>query len=208
MLLAALVLAACGGPDQEPDPAPSLPPLRLLVAGDSLTEGYYASGPSQGFAPLLVEALSSRATVTPVVVPVSGARAFRVAAQVETTTAGREPVDVAVLEVGANDVGKSTLQEWATGYERLLAAVAATSPDARVVCLGPWNAPRAARPYEAVVRRLCRDDVYLRLSDLYATDGLRGPAGRGTELGASDDFHPNDAGHAAIAERVAEALVE
>lgn len=209
LLLAALTLVGCQSPiDEEPDagPPPSLPSLRLLVAGDSLADGYYASEPDRGFAPLLVEALSARASVTPVIVAVAGARAFRVAADVETTTLGVEPFDLAVLEVGANDVGTSTIQDWRDGYVRLLAAVEATSPEAEVVCLGPWNAPRASRPYEAVVRRLCRSHLYLGLSDLFATEGLRGTAGRDTGLGTSDVFHPDDRGHAAIAQRIEDAI--
>jgi acyl-CoA thioesterase-1 len=208
-LVILVALAGCGADADEPDEGTApRPPLRVLVAGDSLTEGYYASTPDRGFAPLVVDALrrAGGPEVTPVVVGVSGARAFRVAARVEETTAGARPFDVAVLEVGANDVGKSSLREWTDGYRRLLAAVSATSPDAEVVCLGPWHAPRPARAYESVLRRLCADHVYLPLSDLFAADGLRGPEGAPTALGPRDAFHPNDRGHAAIADRVAAAV--
>lgn len=174
-----------------------------MVVGDSIVDGYYASDPSLGFAPLLVEALSSDHDVTPVVVGESGARAFRVAAAVEAETADETPVDVAVLEAGANDVDKSTLREFAVGYRRLVDSVRATSPDAELVCLGPWNDPQRSARYEVVVRRLCVGQTYLPLSDLYARAELRGPAGRQTALGVGDGFHPNDAGHAAITAVVA-----
>ncbi|MCW2815775.1 MAG: lysophospholipase [Nocardioides sp.] len=198
-LLGYLLVGGCDGRAREPA-APEAGPPRVLLAGDSITGGYYASDAEHGYAALVVDSLGATAqTVT-----VAGARAFRVAAEVED--ADLEPVDAIVLEAGANDVGKSTLTEWTAGYRRLLEAVTAASPDAAIVCLGPWNAPTASRTYEAVVRRLCAEHTYLSLSDLYATPGLRGPAGRPTFLGASDDFHPADRGHAAIAARVTGAL--
>jgi acyl-CoA thioesterase-1 len=183
----AAVLTGCGdGVEPAPEPGPS-----VLVVGDSITGGYYASVPDRAFTALLDDG-----NVDTVAVP--GARAFRVAAAVEEQVV--DAYDVVVLEVGANDVGKSTMAEWRSGYRRLLDAVAASSPGADVVCLGPWNAPRPSRRYEAVVRELCADATYLPLSDLYATPGLRGPAGVETSLGASDGFHPNDAGHRAMAD--------
>lgn len=196
-LVTVVLLAACGGTPEAAEPPE---PLRLLVAGDSLAEGYYATTVDQGFASLLAEDLDA----DPTVVGVAGARAFRIAAAVEDVTAGEEPYDVVVLEAGANDVGVSSQADWRAGYERLLAAVTATSPNATVVCLGPWESPRRTRAFDTVVRRLCRDHVYLPLSDLYAEPGSRGPAGTSTELGTSDDFHPNGAGHAAIADRILE----
>lgn len=202
-----LLVAGCSSTATDaPDPEPPKPPLRLMVAGDSIVDGYYASKLSLGVVPLLVDALSDEYDVTSVVVGESGARAFRVAGSVERETVGEAPVDVAVLEAGANDVGKSTPREFADGYRRLIAAVRATSPDAELVCLGPWNDPQRSAPYEDVVRRLCAGQTYLALSDLYARAELRGPAGRQTELGVGDGFHPNDAGHAAIVAAVTDAL--
>jgi lysophospholipase L1-like esterase len=209
LLLAVLVpltLTGCQASTAEPSAVAERAPLRLLVAGDSIVDGYYATTPERGFTALLEASLAQVRDLTSVVVAVSGARGFRVAAQVETATVGEDPFDVVVLEVGANDVGKSSLREWRDGYTRLLDAVAATSPDARVVCLGPWIAKGPTQPYLAVVRRLCVGQVVLGLGDLYGRPGLRGPAGTATWLGASDLFHPNDRGHGAIADRVLDAV--
>ncbi len=211
LLAVTTLLTGCQATTAQEPPArsvaPSLPPLRVLLAGDSIVDGYYTTVPEHAFSPLVEASLSKVRDVTQVEVGVSGARAFRVAAAVETDTVGQAPFDVAVLEVGANDVGKSTLREWRAGFTRLLDAVAATSPDAQVVCLGPWNAQRPTRPYLDVLRRLCADDLVISLGDLFARPGLRGPAGQETYLGTRDDFHPNDAGHAAIAARVLDGLV-
>lgn len=181
-------------------------PLRLLVAGDSIADGYYASTPERGFAEVLDDRLAEDGAVVPVTVAVSGARAFRVAASVERETVVAEPFDLAVLEAGTNDIGVSTTRDMADGYRRLLDAVESRSPDAEVVCLGPWDKPRVVRSFESVVRRLCADHVYVPLSDLFVDRSLHGPTGEPTELGRRDWYHPNDRGHAAIAQRIQDAL--
>ncbi|MDO9454957.1 SGNH/GDSL hydrolase family protein [Nocardioides sp.] len=218
-LVLVLALVGCSGADGSSDAAlgteapkqsqtsePPKTPLRVLIAGDSIAGGYYASDTDQAFPALVVDELDQDYDVSRVLVAVGGARAFRVAAQVETDTIGREPADVVVVEAGTNDIGVSTLADLTSGYTRLLDAVEATSPDAEILCLGPWDAPAVARQFETVVRRLCADHQYLRLSDLYTEEGLRGPPGVDTELGTSDRVHPNDRGHAEIARRVVEAI--
>ena len=81
-------------------------------------------------------------TVEGVAVP--GARALGVAIQVAKDTADRPAADLVVLEAGANDVGESSIRVWSQTFRRLLTAVERTSPDAEVVCLGPWGPPRGA----------------------------------------------------------------
>lgn len=206
LLLVVALLTGCQPSAGDDAPPRDLPPLRVLVAGDSLAAGYYASQAERGFAGLLVEDLADEHDVTVETVAVLGARALGVAIEVAERTAGAPPADVVVLEAGSNDVGESTLRVWTQTYRRLLDAVAVSSPEATVVCLGPWGPPAQSRPYEAVVRRLCAEHRWAPLSDLYATRGLRGPRGSSTGLGARDAFHPNDRGHARIAERLREVL--
>lgn len=219
LVLALLGCSSANGDDALEDPPASgpvetAPPepserVRVLVAGDSIAGGYYASAPDRAFDDLLDDRIASEnqdAAVVPVTIAVSGARAFRVAAGVESATVVAEPFDVAVLEAGTADIGVSTVRELAAGYTRLLASVEARSPDAEVVCLGPWDRPQVTRPFEAAVRRVCADHVFVPLSDLFADRSLHGPAGESTPLGKRDWYHPNDQGHEAIAARVAEAL--
>lgn len=211
-LVVTVLLAGCsssggsaGSTPTSSAPPRDLPPLSVLVAGDSLADGYFASDRAHAFTALLYDDLASDHELTEDTVAVSGARALGVAIELEKDPEPA-PVDVVVLEVGGNDVGESTMKQWTRTYERLLAAVEATAPAAEVLCLGPWNSPAASRPYEEVVQDLCADHVYVPLSDLYAASANRGPAGSETQLGARDEFHPNDQGHAAIAERVRAAI--
>ena len=207
VLASLAVLAILGsGCTTDATPAPKgSTPLRVLFAGDSLTVGYYATDPARSYASLLVDDWSELRDVEVTRAEQSGARAWRIARAVEALP---DPAwDVAVLEVGANDVGKTTVAEYADDFRALVLAAERGGPE-MVVCLGPWNDGARTPPYDRVVARVCDGDgrVYVPLSDLYDDPALHGPVGTETTFGPRDDFHPNDAGHAAIARRVAEVV--
>ncbi len=198
--LLASVTSGCSAPP-EPDATPT-EPLRVLFAGDSITAGYYATDESRSYAALLAAAWESDGRVEITRAEEAGARAWRIARRVEDLPV--VAVDVAVVEVGANDVGKTPVPVYLADVQGLVEQIVADSPGATIVCLGPWNDPVASRPYDRVVRRICDGGgrVYVAISDLYATDGLRGPVGADTAYGPRDDFHPNDLAHAEIARRI------
>ncbi|HEX9412606.1 MAG TPA: SGNH/GDSL hydrolase family protein, partial [Ktedonobacterales bacterium] len=90
-------------------------------------------------------------------------------------------------------------------YTTLLRRVTSVSPF--VVCLGIWqptNAPNGigvlAEAYDQVIWNLC--PRYGDLQALFANSAYHGPVGLSTWMGPADYFHPNDAGHAAIATEV------
>lgn len=198
--------AGCSGPsDAGSTPAEPSDTRRVLLAGDSITEGYYATTPDDGFAALLLDGWDAEGLR----VEEAGARAWRIARAVDDLH-DQQPgttYDVAVLEVGANDVGKTPVREWAVDYRELVVAAERGDP-ALVVCLGPWNDAARSAPYDRVVGRICDGDgrVHAPLSDLYDDPALHGPVGAATDFGARDAFHPGDDGHAAIAARVAEVV--
>jgi len=169
---------------------------RVLITGDSLAAGFFATTQAQGFSALVADALG----------PVEVTTVSR-AHQTLTTVAGITEVpadlDLAVIELGTNDVGIPTPREdFDAQYHDLLARVRSTSPDAALVCLGTWTGDGAA--YDEIIARLCADSGgrYIPLAGLFATADFHGPDGRDTFVGPGDDFHPNDAGHRAIADAV------
>jgi len=191
-------------PRATPTPMPTLLPVardargtaRVLITGDSLAAGFFATTEEQGFSALVADALG----------PVEMTTVSR-AHQTLTTVAGITEVpadlDLAVIELGTNDVGIPTpLADFDAQYRDLVARVRSTSPDAVLVCLGTWTADGAA--YDEIIARLCADSGgrYVPLAGLFATADFHGPDGRATFVGAGDDFHPNDAGHRAIADAV------
>lgn len=183
------------------------PPYRVLFVGDSLAEGYYASRLGADFVEQLLTGWRARGDVMDIRASRSGWRTWRISRLVESVSGG---LDLAVLEAGANDVGHTSPREFKRDYRLLLERVEAGSSHVTVLCLGPWGAPRRAAPYNRVVRSLCdRPGMgYAPLSDLYAERGTRGPAGTRTFLGKRDAYHPNNTGHAAIARRVRQLLVD
>ncbi|MEZ3155828.1 SGNH/GDSL hydrolase family protein [Microbacterium sp. BWR-S6Y] len=174
--------------------------VRMLVAGDSLTAGFFATTKDRGFIRLVADDIGS--------VDVTGAaQAQQTLSTVAAVTDVPSDVGVAVVELGTNDVGVPTpLADFEQQYASLLDRIRSTSPKAGLLCLGTWTADGAA--YDEVIARSCaaRAGVYVSLAEAFATADFHGPAGRETFAGAGDEFHPNDAGHRAIADAVLAAL--
>lgn len=113
---------------------------------------------------------------------------------------------LAVIELGTNDLVTNTdTAVFARRYKEYLNRVAAASPDAKLLCLGVWG-PAAGRAaaLDAAITAGCdaHGGEFVSLKELFDTAANRGPAGASVWLGTRDTFHPNDAGHAAIADAV------
>jgi len=176
---------------------------RLVVVGDSLAAGRFAAAQDQAFPQRVAAATHARLEL----VGVPGATTAQLAAR-PLPGRGR----VVVLEAGTNDfLYQTARRDFAHDYRALVAKATAGSPGARLVCLTLWIPPRAAGPaptripasfYDATIRRACHAGVVADISPLFDAKRLRGPQGRSTFLGPGDAFHPNSAGHAAIARRI------
>lgn len=173
---------------------------RMLVAGDSLAAGFFASEKDRGFTSLVADAVG-RVEMT------TAAQAHQTLTTVAAITDVPDDLDLAVVELGTNDVGLPTpLPDFEQQYTGLLERIRASSPSAALVCLGTWTSDGAA--FDEVIARTCaaRGGVYVGLADAFSTASYHGPAGRDTFAGAGDEFHPNDVGHRAIADGVLKAL--
>ncbi|MDF2920531.1 SGNH/GDSL hydrolase family protein [Microbacterium sp. NPDC086615] len=169
---------------------------RVLVTGDSLAAAFFASTEAQGFSSLVTGALGR-------VTPTTVSRAHQTLSTVAGVTEVPPDLDLAVIELGTNDVGIPTpLADFEAQYGDLLGRIRTSSPDAALVCLGTWTADGAA--YDETIARVCAANAgrYVSLAGLFALPELHGPDGRDTFAGPGDDFHPNDAGHRAIADAV------
>ena len=110
-----------------------------------------------------------------------------------------------VVEIGTNNAAHThDPAAFDAQYRQIIGRLQAAAPGARLVCLSAWWQPGASQPYNAAIQRACASGMYVNITTLYANPAYRGPAGRKTFLWQrTDDFHPNDAGHAAIALAVA-----
>lgn len=197
-VLSAVFLTGCASP--VPRSLGVSDPVELMVAGDSLSGGYYASDREHGFVAAVTRTLGSAKVYV-------AERAHQTLSRVSDIAEVPAGVDIAIIELGTNDVGIPTPDaEFAASYEALVKRVIAASPDVKLVCLGTWTGWGWTQ--DQTIRSACEavGGTYVHLRDLFDIETLRGPAGRDTFLGDSDDFHPNDAGHAAIASRITAAL--
>lgn len=183
----------------------------ILVLGDSLTFGYGLPDPAtQAYPALLQQKLDARAAAAP-----SSAARWRVVnagVSGDTTSGGlrradwvsRQPVAVLVLALGSND-GLRGLDP--ALIEANLAAIgdrlAAKNPGLRVLLVGqrmPVSMGDYAARFETVFPRLAAARGWALAP--FLLEGVGGVP----ELNQADAIHPNEAGHARMAETVWTAL--
>jgi acyl-CoA thioesterase-1 len=178
---------------------------RVLFIGDSLSRGAYATNHAATYVGRVVAALGTaeRALVQSVR-DLPGAEAA-------WARAGGQGWDLVVLEIGINDtIDGALIDDWRQRY----AALVATMAPARAICVTPFDigverlaADLAARA--AAIRSTpgCTvADVHaatLGRAELRASEGDLTMHDTGV---AADDLHPNDAGHALVAEIILAAL--
>ncbi len=168
----------------------------VLVSGDSLAGAFFATTPEQGFVSLVSGALA------PVQIT-EAAQAHQTLTTVAAITDVPSDVDLAIVELGTNDVGEQTpLHDFDAQYGALLDRIRASSPEAAIVCLGTWTG--WGGDYDRAIESACvgHSGRYVPLGSLFRDTANRGPEGRATFIGAGDDFHPNDLGHRAIADAI------
>lgn len=171
----------------------------ILFYGDSLTAGL-GLDPNEAFPALIQQRLDSLGYSFEVVnAGLSG----------ETTASGRnrldwvlrQPVDIFVLELGANDGLRGIpLAETRKNLEAMIQMVRERSPGARIVLAGMELPPNMGPEYTAEFRR-----IFPELAEKHGTalvpfllKGVGGVA----ELNQQDGIHPTAEGHMMVAETV------
>lgn len=174
--------------------------FRVTFIGDSLDAGLYASERTLGFHPLMVDVWRAGGPVTDT--PLNSLGGTTEKALGNTDIPGGQ--HLVVVELGTNDVTRTDHNSFRRDYEQLIARLVEASPDAALLCVGPWRPRDAARRFEVIIKDTCegRGGTFRSISDLAEDPDFRGPADEPTEFGPSDEFHPNDLGHRAIAERL------
>lgn len=189
-------------------------PLRVLVVGASVSEGWFASSPDHTYSALVahgLEATGRRVRLRLI------ARPGVTAGEADTwDLSGRS--DVVIVQLATNDYVRGVpLPVFAASYEDVLHRLRIASPTAEMVCTGGWDDPTArnlagveAVDYDAAARAACGavGGRYVDLSAIYLDQRNHGPDGRSTFHGAGDVFHPNDRGHEELAQLILSAVAE
>ena len=175
----------------------------ILFFGDSLTAGL-GLDPNLAFPALIGQRLDSLGYSFEVInAGLSG----------ETTASGRnrldwvlrQPVDIFVLELGANDGLRGIpLEETRKNLEAMILTVQAKYPDARIVLAGMQLPPNMGPEYTATFRKIFPElaQQHQVLLIPFLLDGVGGVP----ELNQDDGIHPTAEGHRIVAENVWEIL--
>ena len=186
---------------------PALAQSKALLLGDSLTDGYYATTADHSYAAILQGWLSlygydASSWGWP------GGYLVDVDASLDAIRASAP--DLAVIEFGTNDAGAHvSTADFEHAYRELLETIRQTRPGSTVIMLGVWKQYPAVRAvYDLIISRLALEygAQYVSLEDLGDDPTMSGPSGVSVYRGTSDGFHPNDAGHAALAAAVEDAV--
>lgn len=186
---------------------PALAQSKALLLGDSLTDGYYATTADHSYAAILQGWLSlygydASSQGWP------GGYLVDVDASLDAIRASAP--DLAVIEFGTNDAGAHvSTADFEHAYRELLETIRQTRPGSTVIMLGVWKQYPAVRAvYDRIISRLALEygAQYVSLEDLGDDPTMSGPSGVSVYRGTSDGFHPNDAGHAALAAAVEDAI--
>lgn len=172
----------------------------ILIFGNSLTAGYGLDDPMDGFAGLIQRKLEALELPYEVINGgISG----------ETSSDGkgrikwmmRQPVDIFVLELGAND-GLRGINPGAThdNLQFILETVKETYPDAKLLVTGMEAPPNMGEAYtqdfRSIYPKLAEDNGAVLMP--FLLEGVAGEA----ELNQGDAIHPTEEGHQIVAENL------
>ncbi len=206
-----LTLAALLGLGENARANPSVDAVRLTVVGDSLALGVGATDSSRGFAFDLFRRVRMTRPASEVTNLAIGGATTADVVRLELGRVASTKPDVVLIEAGANDlVRRHATKAFARDFERLVGGVRRASPQARVVL---FNVPdisvspifeasaksalhRLAVAYNGSVTAVARR-AGVPVVDLFGFSqrARTDPA----QYLSTDQFHPSDAGHAAIA---------
>lgn len=207
-VLGLLLAAACGGnkgpAEQEagkPAEGTAAPAASKTIVffGNSLTAGYGLS-PDQAFPALIQKKLDSAGLPYKVVnAGVSGETSSGGASRIDWIL--KQPVDVFVLELGANDGLRGVpLAETAKSLQVIIDRVKAKYPDAKLVLAGMQIPPNMGAQYAGGFRALYPELAQKNGMTLipFLLEGVGGER----KLNLEDGIHPTAEGHQILAQNV------
>lgn len=178
-------------------------PKVILFFGDSLTAGYGLS-PQQAFPSLIQERCKENGMPCTVInAGLSGETSAGGLSRIEWVL--RRPVDIFVLELGANDGLRGLpLEQTRKNLQGIINTVKAKYPKARIVIAGMMVPPNLGPDYGARFRSIFPELAKKNNATLIPFL-LKDVAGH-ENLNLSDGIHPNAEGHKIVADNVFEVI--
>jgi acyl-CoA thioesterase I len=171
-------------------------PTSLLFFGDSLTAGYGLS-PEEAFPALIEKELNKKERLASVTnAGLSGETSAGGLARIDWVL--RQPIDVFVLELGANDGLRGLpLDQTRKNLQGILDKVKNKNPKAKLVIAGMMVPPNMGQQYSKEFSKIYPDLAKKNNATLipFLLDGVGG----NEKLNQADGIHPNVEGHRIIA---------
>jgi hypothetical protein len=185
---------------------PASGPIRAIFSGEDLTHGLYASAATDTYVSRVDLAIEKQYPISSTITGTAGQ---------SITDALKQPmpsgVNLFVVEFGTIEAAKSDPATFGQEYSLYLDRVVQTNPKATLVCLGSWTYVPKSTPIDNAIESSCtaHNGTFVTISDLYTASGnpyraTPGKIGTGSEV--VDNYHANDAGHAAISDRITDQL--
>lgn len=181
----------------------------VLIIGDRISDSAGATTPEQGYINVIAQkfdqdGLGSNLTKQITTEPVP---------TIQPPTALPPEIDLTIIQVGTSDAGSSTTRptskdEFMKRYNSFLEAVQAEAGSSKLICVGTWYNKAYTNYLNITMKSACETagGRFINVNDLYDKGSTRGPIARETFSGPGDSYFPNDEGHAALAERVFQAI--
>ena len=176
----------------------------ILFYGDSLTAGYGLSTPEQAFPALVEQNLHKKGKQIKVVnAGLSG----------ETSAGGltrinwvlRQPVDIFVLELGANDGLRGLpIEQTEKNLQAIIDKVKEKNPSAKIVIAGMLVPPNMGPDYTASFQKVF--PTLAKKNNATLIPFLLKDVAGDEKLNQSDGIHPNAEGHQIVARNVVKVI--
>jgi acyl-CoA thioesterase-1 len=174
---------------------------RILFFGDSLTAGYGLEDPAQAFPGRIQQIIDSLGLPWEVTASgLSGETSAGGAGRIEWV-AGRQPVDILVLELGANDGLRGiSPAETRKNLQSIIDQMRKLHPEARLLMVGMQAPPNMGRTFTDSFRSVFPDLAVENSMKLvpFLLDGVAGDP----VLNQADAIHPTAEGHRLLADNV------
>lgn len=184
--------------------APAAKKKTIIFFGDSLSAGYGLDEPTLAFPGLIQRRLDSLKLDYQVVnAGVSGETSSGGVGRIEWILS--QPVDVFVLELGANDGLRGIpVETTEKNLQTIIDSVTAKNPSAKIVLAGmqvpPNMGAKYANGFKAIFPKLAEKNKAVLIP--FLLEGVGGEPG----LNQADGIHPNEEGHRKVAEVVWKSL--
>ncbi|MDZ4715418.1 MAG: arylesterase [Cytophagales bacterium] len=176
----------------------------ILFFGDSLTAGYGLS-PEEAFPTVVEQAMAKSGTKVRVInAGLSGETSAGGLSRIDWVL--RQPIDVFVLELGANDGLRGLpIKETRKNLQAIIDKVKAKNPNCKIVLAGMMVPPNMGRDYAEAFRKLFGEISSGNSAVLipFLLDGVAGIE----KLNQADGIHPTGEGHKIIGDNITKILL-